>query len=144
MATIKPTDISDFISSLTTLSTQSKVEIVNASVPTTGAVAQKVTIQRLTEAVNKLETAFSNNCCQSANPNCCQSCESQTCQTCQGCQGCQTQSCQSASCQSCQSCQGCQTQTCQSTCNFQSCQILTCQSCQAAECNCSCAQGYSH
>ena len=57
----------------------------------------------LSDAIFKLESQFSENCCQSVNNNCCQSC-----QRCQTCQGCQSQSCQTVYCQSCQGCQTCQ------------------------------------
>ena len=99
MSTIKPSDISSFITSLNTLSSKSKVTITNATLPSSGSIAQKVTIDRLTTAINKLEESFSNNCCQSVNNNCCQTCQS-----------CQTTTCQSTTCQSCQtqSCQSCQ------------------------------------
>lgn len=133
MGKIVPGDVSGAISSLSTLSSKSKVSITNASVPAAGTKVQKVTITTIRTAINKLETSFSNNCCQSVNANCCQSCQSsicQSCQVCQSCQDCQTQTCQSYSCQSCQSCQGCQTQ----------CSQCSCQSCQRAQCSTS----YSH
>lgn len=72
-------------------------------------------ITQLQLAINKLETLFSNNCCQA---NCCQ--------TCQACQTCQTYSCQSSTCQKCQTCQRCQSTGCQRECG------------NHCDCNCDC------
>lgn len=70
--------VNDMVSSkktgTATSSTFAKDTIITAS--------QIISLQT---AINQLESAFSNNCCQS---NCCQtqSCQSQACQSCQTCQ----------------------------------------------------------
>lgn len=64
------------------------------SLDTTQPTAANITNLQL--AINTLEVAFSNNCCQA---NCCQTC--------------QNMACQSVSCQTCQSCQACQSYKCQ-------------------------------
>lgn len=70
---------------------------VDISLDTTRPTAANITNLQL--AINTLEGAFSNNCCQA---NCCQTCQNTGCQSssCQRCQSCQT--CQSIKCQSCQ------------------------------------------
>ena len=101
---------SEYNSAATKINNLSKIEkkgtVSTISSVSVGAEAEASQIVLLQSAINKLESSFSNNCCQSVNNNCCQSCQKcQSCQRCQSCQGCQTQSCQSQSCQRCQSCQ---------------------------------------
>ena len=59
----------------------------------TGDVIRANQFAALQAAVNRLESSFSGNCCQSVNSNCCQSCQSSVnCSyTCQSCQRCQSQ-----------------------------------------------------
>ncbi len=73
-----------------------------------GDVIRADSLAALQAAVNRLESSFSGNCCQSVNNDCCQSCQSsvnctQTCQSCQTtasvCQSCQSTSCQRSQCQ---------------------------------------------
>jgi hypothetical protein len=71
------------------------------------SVAKKSDLTGLKNAIHQLETAFSNNCCQSANYDGTVSC--QICQICQTQDG-YRQSCQSSSCQSKAACQSCQSQ----------------------------------
>jgi hypothetical protein len=69
--------------------------------------SEKITsanVKQLQNAIHKLQSKFSNNCCQA---NCCQTC--QGCQTCQVCQGCQ-------SCQTCQTNQECYKPNCDCNC----------------------------
>ena len=94
-------DLTDIQSGLETLATKTKISIDLSSMNYDKV--KKINVAVLETAVNKLEEAFSGNCCQA---NCCQTC--QGCQTCQTCQGCQSQNCQG--CQSCQKCQTCQNQ----------------------------------
>lgn len=80
MEKILPTYANTTIDNLNTLITDSKLA---SEIPTltqedtTGSIITTDTFVRLTETINKLESKFSNNCCQSVNTNCCQTCESQ-------------------------------------------------------------------
>lgn len=118
---IKASEYNAIVARINHLSTiEKKGSVGTLSNVKAGVIEQATEIVLLQNAIHKLESSFSNNCCQSVNNDCCQSCQS-----CQGCQGCQT-----ISCQSCQSCQGCQSQSCQSQ---------KCQSCQRqCDCNCNC------
>lgn len=90
-------DLTDIQSGLETLATKTKISIDLSSMNYDKV--KKINVAALETAVNKLEEAFSGNCCQA---NCCQ--------TCQGCQSCQT-------CQGCQKCQYYMTQNCNCDCN---------------------------
>lgn len=75
-------DLTDIQSGLETLATKTKISIDLFSMNYDKV--KKINVAALETAVNKLEEAFSGNCCQA---NCCQTCQGcQSCQTCQGCQ----------------------------------------------------------
>ena len=109
-------DLTDIQSGLETLATKTKISIDLSSMNYDKV--KKINVVALEIAVNKLEEAFSGNCCQA---NCCQTCQGcQSCQTCQGCQNCQT-------CQGCQTCHGCQ-----------KCHYYMTKNCNC-DCNCDCS-----
>ena len=110
-AIIRASDHNALAASLNSLSAiESKGAAAIAAV-SAGDVIRANQFAALHAAVNRLESSFSGNCCQSVNNNCCQSCQSSrncnyTCQSCQAvanaCQSCQSQSCQkNCNCSNC-------------------------------------------
>lgn len=83
---VKRSHLNELKSSIENLALEKKISVY-ISIPS----VEKITashVQAIQDAVNNLESKFSNNCCQA---NCCQTCQGcQKCQDCQGCQSCQT------------------------------------------------------
>jgi hypothetical protein len=123
-----PNDMNTVVESMRAINvaTGSKMDTsLLKSVPST--TGQTVLNQHLTDiqtGLNKLESLFSNNCCQSITTDCCQGC--------QFCQTCQVTACQTQSCQFCQACQACESLSCQSCQTPWQCSNCNCTS----NCNC--------
>lgn len=103
-------ELNNDISSVDTLITNAKLtDSINNTEPVGKNIITTGEINLLQIAINQLEKAFSENCCQSINLNCCQNeCTSKNCNyTCQSCQTTVStcQACQKSTCQTCQSCQ---------------------------------------
>ena len=152
MANILATDINDKQTTLTNYSTSKSTTINTLSAVSAGNDIAVSNYTQIATAINSLESAWSNNCCESNHCQSCQSDKNQSCQnTCTNCTS-KDQSCQDActnctstnqSCQnSCTNCtskdQSCQSSTnqsnqgCQNSCTNQSCQnSCTCQECQS-------------
>lgn len=115
---IRASDHNTLAASLNSLSAIENKGAAALAAVSAGDVIRAERFAALQAAVNRLESSFSGNCCQSVNNNCCQSCQSsvnctQTCQSCQTtasvCQSCQSQSCQKGgdcNCSNCSNCSG--------------------------------------
>lgn len=82
---ITASDWTSWANSVNDMVSSKKTGTATSSTFTKGAIITASQIISLQTAINQLENAFSNNCCQS---NCCQSqsCQSQACQSCQTCE----------------------------------------------------------
>lgn len=105
---IKAADHNALVASLNSLSAIENKGAAALAAVNAGDVIRADSFAALQAAVNRLESSFSGNCCQSVNSDCCQSCQktvncTSTCQSCQktasACQSCQSTSCQRAQCQ---------------------------------------------
>lgn len=111
---VKLVHVKEMIDAVNTLITNAKLTSTISTITVQSGAIKSANILSLQNAINKLETSFSNNCCQA---NHCQTCQSDKCQSCQGCQNaCSCQSCQSNKCQSCQSIPQCNCRHCNCDC----------------------------